>query len=300
MRQLCLLALITPLMGSECTPPTGPSKYGPATITDLRLTPGRLCDDPAGAAIEIRGTYSITCTADDQCGRDLGKTFSVEMVIDGRAPFEEQTLENGDLATPPADCTNLTAQFTGTHPVDGPGRDLGGLQPDCTIGLNGPSVAEIEDVSLEIAGTQPDLAISHSCPGPMPYGVLEPTTIIADTTECTDGAVWSVGGQGQVLCRDGSRCTEGELLTFSYTLGPQGVPPEIELSNGETLHLPYSCVDAQMEVRGFVDGARKQIGRVTEACVLNLDEEKLARATDVRVEGGFGWLPEVSLDAACP
>lgn len=294
-----ILALIPALGSSECTPPVGPAKYGNDQLLDLTIEPGRLCSDPAGAPIVVRGTYTFECVEPDSCGRELGDVYEVPMVLDGRAEIVEGTLDNGDPYAVWANCAVLTEEFSGVHPVDGPGRDLGGLADDCTIGFDAPGSEGTQDWTLAVTMNNFDVSATASCPGEPPYGPMTPTTLAVETVDCTDGATLTVQGEGTARCQDGSKCTPGEDLTFSYTLGPQGTWPETELSNGETLHLPFSCVNPNVNVRGLLDGARKSLGRMDENCVLTVNADKVARATDVRLEGNYGWAQDVAFDLPC-
>ena len=286
-------------MGSNCETGSGPAKYGFDLVEITSVTSDRFCDDPAGAKIVVEGTYTVRCTDEDSCGRELGEEYTVPFTLDGRAAQEEVTLENGDVVSVWADCSELTGEVSGEHAVDGPGRDIGGISPDCTVIFNGAAAVDLTNYTASFTWVSQGLDGELVCPGEPPFGVLELETLKATSATCTDGAILELGGTGSVECRGSGSCTAGERLSFDYTLGAGQSTPEITLSNGETLHLPYACVDANVSVWGLVDGERKRIGTLDENCALGLQSEQLSVASELTLEGDFGWLPELEMVQAC-
>ena len=287
------------LMGSNCDSGTGPSKYGFDVIEITSVSSDRFCDDPAGAKVVIEGTYTVRCTDEDQCGRALGEEYTVPLLLDGRAALDDVTLDNGDVISVWADCSEITGEVSGDHAVNGPGRDLGGISPDCTILFDGAAAVDLTDYTVSFTWLTQDVSGEMVCPGEPPFDAMEPASLEVDAPACTDGEALVLKGTGSVECRGSTSCTAGEALTFDYVLGPEPTTPEVTLSNGETLHLPYSCVHANVAVTGLINGERTVIGNGTGDCTLSIDEAQRADATELMVEADFGWLPNVKAEQAC-
>ncbi len=306
-RRVILVLVALPCLASDCSdPPTGPSKYSDSLVS---LIPdlGRLCDDPAGAPIAVDATYQVTCSDEDQCGRDHGEQYTVTHRIDAsdsaELPQDEVTLDNGDVIAFDDSCMQFTGEVQGFDEAEASFRHVGGLLPGCVATINGPAASGATRFRLILDHPEGG-RIETECDRDSAYSSPTPTTLEPRGTDfCDNGATLDLGGTASAVCGTAASCTAGDALTVDYDLlpfGDEGSWPVATVSDGGSVHFPFHCQDAVVQLVGMSGEAEVEVSAVIEGCVLAYDQAEADALTDLRLTGSILGLPDTEFSRACP